>query len=1040
MASMASRREPTNRAAVGGFARTARGVGRVVAVEGQLVHIRYFRSPGRNPYVDERRDAQEVTATSLAAHSRVYIYDGHRWRIGRVDGQHPQDEDRYLIAFPNSQGEVLHTDSFDVRWDEPITNPFDILEAVGGDSPLVYESRLGLLASWGAQRAVGTGVEGLLLASVELHRHQLRVVRRVAADPIQRYLLADEVGLGKTIEAGALIWQFLRERPNGRVLVIAPEHLREQWAAELLDRFRTGDYADAWLRIRSHEDDASWPEEPAELIVVDEAHHFTRSGRLSDAARVRLTEMAHQADALLLLTATPVRSNEAGFLDLLHLIDPVNYRPDQLDDFVRRVELRDQLALTYQALVPSLDEFDLSLYADELRAQFPNDPALEGLLDAALSAHDTQRPDAIHRLREHLSATYRLHHRLLRTRRTPDIGSSFSVRGRMRAVPFTLEVTDPSDALRRELLDSARSELMVGVEAGTCTTEAAVAMFSALASRASSLSSALMPLHTGTEVDPTSAALRALVDPDVWTTWDALVADIHASHTGVLEELGAVVSGVAVARGLERVVLASGYAETAAAVADEMTRRWGSDRVARHMSSRDDATNNQDLGRWREDGPCSLLVCDAGAEEGLNLQEADLLIHIDLPWDCFRIEQRVGRCDRHGRSGSGPIPSAVVVFGDNPYSLGWFEFAADGCGVFEESLSSLQYVLLDTEHEVQLRVLTDGPSALTATIDNQAELLAQERVRIIAHDSLDAIDEESADEVDDVLLDSDRSRLLTNALVMWLEGVGAGMQRRAAGALRIARRPRPQVPFSLELAMAPHFETDFALDRSTAVSRLLPILRAGHPLTDLLAAHLQSTDRGVAFAMFRPAPQQWPPVLVLRTDFRLTLSAGGRLYERATTLGMSDWLGKTTTELAPPSIETVIATPAAVEVTHPSLRAPYDKQRGDQNLSSRPALFEALTDQLDWTSTCATALEQAEAILSNRTEVSERRHAVGAVLARRIRQMADRDSARTRAGLVVDGHPWAELGEIPAEPLAAATEVVGCGAIFVGDPRRLRST
>lgn len=387
--------------ALGRFVHTPElGIGRLVDLTNDIARVRYFQAPGRFPYVEQRHPASEVSAATLPTHTRVYLHDGRRWRIGRVDGVHPQDPTKYLIAFPNADGAVLPIESFDVRWQLPISDPFDVLNAVGGDSPAVYEARLDLLAEWSRQRAAATGVVGLELGSVELHRHQLAVVRRIAADPVQRYLLADEVGLGKTIEAGALIWQFLARRPSGRVLVLAPDHLREQWAAELLDRFRTDDFADAWLRIRAHDDEATWPEQPVDLLVVDEAHHATRTGLLSTNARQRIVELAHEAEALLLLSATPVRSNEAGFLDLLHLLDPENYKPDQFGDFVRRVELRDHLALTYQALTPDIDEFDLSLYAGELTNLFPEDLTLSSLLAEATTAVAGVRPAAVESARE----------------------------------------------------------------------------------------------------------------------------------------------------------------------------------------------------------------------------------------------------------------------------------------------------------------------------------------------------------------------------------------------------------------------------------------------------------------------------------------------------------------------------------------------------------------------------------------------------------------------------------------------------------------
>ncbi len=1025
----------------GRLVRTALGIGRIVAIEDRQAHVRYFQSPGRQPYVDQQHDVTHVALTTLPVHTRAYLYDGRRWRIGRVDGQHPQHPDQYLIAFPNSEGAVLAVDAFDVRWDAPIADPFELLEAVGGDSPLVYESRLGVLGAWGSQRAVATGVEGLLLSSVELHQHQLQVVRRVAADPIKRYLLADEVGLGKTIEAAALIRQFLDKLPSARALIVAPEHLREQWAGELLKNFRTDEFTDSWLRIRSQENEASWPSEPVDLLVIDEAHHVTRTGPLSTTARTLLTKIAHQAQALLLLSATPVRSNEAGFLDLLHLLDPLNYGPNQLDEFVRRVELRDQLALTYQALVPNIDEFDLSLYAEELRSHFPEDATLDTLLAVALSTDDAGRPDHVGRLRAHLSETYRLHHRLLRTRRTPDIGSTFAVRGRRRGSPFTLEVTDPSDVLRGELLDSLRAELVAAVEGGRCTTEEAVLLLRDAASRSSSLSHALLSLHeSAPPSDLHLKPLGSLVEPGVWSTWNALVEDIYSSHDYVLEELGDVLSRITVARGLQRVVLASAFTATAKAVAEEMTRRWGRDRVATHLVDQDDAANGTELRRWREEGPCSVLVCDAGAEEGLNLQDAELLVHLDLPWDSFRVEQRIGRCDRHGRPGSGPIPSAVVVFGDQPYALSWFEFLADGCGVFTNSVSSLQYVLSDTEREVQTTVLLDGPSALSDAVEGQARILAQEQTRIVAHDSLDAIDEPGdgvGDRANQALLASDQDKQLTAALVTWLEGVGAGVRRPAPGTIRIGRKPRPQVPFGLELAMAPFLETDLAVDRVAAVNRALPILRAGHPLADLVADHLRTTDRGIAFAMFRPARGQWPPVVVLRSDFQITLYPGPALCERASDIDLSDWLAHTTSELAPPSIETVVVTPDGVEVSHPSLRQPYNKQHGDRNLSSRPELFERLIEHFDWSTTCATALAHSQARLGERAALTERREVTAAAIARLIRQLADRDQARERAGLEREGHRWDELAEIPIRTLEARVEIVGCGTLFIGDPQEL---
>ena len=89
-----------------------------------------------------------------------------------------------------------------------------------------------------ALRSAAQGLTSLISAGIDFVPHQIAAVRRVLTDPIQRYLLADEVGLGKTIEAGLIIRQHLIDNPKTRVLVCAPAHLCHQWRREMLDKLR----------------------------------------------------------------------------------------------------------------------------------------------------------------------------------------------------------------------------------------------------------------------------------------------------------------------------------------------------------------------------------------------------------------------------------------------------------------------------------------------------------------------------------------------------------------------------------------------------------------------------------------------------------------------------------------------------------------------------------------------------------------------------------------------------------------------------------
>ena len=120
----------------------------------------------------------------------------------------------------------------------PNHDPTPFLAAKITETPRFADPRSAFVRSIVAQRAAAMGISALLSSSIELEAHQVEVVRRVLQDPVQRYLLADEVGLGKTVEAGVLIRQcFLDGGPDTQVVVLAPSSLVTQWRSELASKF-----------------------------------------------------------------------------------------------------------------------------------------------------------------------------------------------------------------------------------------------------------------------------------------------------------------------------------------------------------------------------------------------------------------------------------------------------------------------------------------------------------------------------------------------------------------------------------------------------------------------------------------------------------------------------------------------------------------------------------------------------------------------------------------------------------------------------------
>jgi ATP-dependent helicase HepA len=381
----------------------------------------------------------------------------------------------------------------------------------------------------------------------------------------------------------------------------------------------------------------------------------------------------------------------------------------------------------------------------------------------------------------------------------------------------------------------------------------------------------------------------------------------------------------------------------------------------------------------------------------------------------------------------------VTLYGDQRYALSWLEFLSDACGVFSRSVSSLQYVLSDIEHRVLEQALSKGDEALSAAAVDEADALAVEQTKIAAHDALDAVgilSDERGRNSTALLLESDARATLGSALLSWLQGVGTAVVWPTNGTFRIQQRPRPQVPFELEVALAPSTDVDLTLDRRVAVERRIPLLRAGHPLVDAIAHHVRHDDRGVAFALLRPVANQWPPLVFLRTDFLVSAAADATLVEEAERLGLGAWVEQSIQEVLPPSVETTVCTPDGNEAQHPALRQPYDKNRGDRNLASRPDDFNVLASHVNWSQLCVSALPAARSVLDARSIIRRAPSDAAAALRERMLQRLDREQARLMAGMEASPEDFRRLEALLPDRLELQVDVLGCGVMFLGDPRK----
>ena len=202
----------------------------------QHVEVSYFIGPS---HAEARRvPVEALRIESLPPQTRCYYSNGNGFRVGRaLVAVATNDVISYQVAFPNGKVLLLPETSFHVRSCVHGADPVITLATLAQETPFLFDRRAEWLTRYARQVELSQGLQGLVSSTLELFPHQVEVVRRVLQDPVIRYLLADEVGLGKTIKAGAILRQLRLDSPRIAINVFTPDVLVSQWQGELATRF-----------------------------------------------------------------------------------------------------------------------------------------------------------------------------------------------------------------------------------------------------------------------------------------------------------------------------------------------------------------------------------------------------------------------------------------------------------------------------------------------------------------------------------------------------------------------------------------------------------------------------------------------------------------------------------------------------------------------------------------------------------------------------------------------------------------------------------
>ena len=488
--------------------------------------------------------------------------------------------------------------------------------------------------------------------------HQLHVLNRAVSDNNVRYILADEVGLGKTIEAGLIIEELKARGLIKRILVVCPTGLVTQWSIEMEEKFgekfriilpedydtirKITDNDDVYGQfdqvispmdsIKPLEKRIGWTEERIEqyneeriysiinsgwdLVIIDEAHRV--AGSTGEVARYKLGNLLAAASPyLLLLTATPHNGKTEPFLRLIRLVDEKAFPnmkavvKEQVAPYVIRTEKREAIDNNGNLLFKNRNTHIVELHWDE--------------------RHSQQR-----KLYEMVSSYVSKNYNKALRNRGKNMWVIFLLIMMQRLVTSSTTAVRQSLQKRIKILEEQAFRYESMTEAEFVEIDLEENMEEAIAAISMDIKSEIEDLNQIVAVAQQAEYqyLDVKVEPLL-----SIVDDIFAEDKN--RKLIIFTEFVATQQYLSKLLKDRGYSTSLLNGSLSIEER------------------NLVLAEFREETNI-LISTDAGGE-GLNLQFANYMINYDLPWNPMKIEQRIGRVDRIGQQRDVEIYNFVLA-------------------------------------------------------------------------------------------------------------------------------------------------------------------------------------------------------------------------------------------------------------------------------------------------------------------------------------------------------------------------------------------
>lgn len=763
----------------------------------------------------------------------------------------------------------------------------------------------------------GDEFKTLLGSRTYLFEHQIDTIVRALNEENCRLILADEVGLGKTIEALVIIKGL--KKPKEKILMIIPDSLVNQWKYELDVKF----WMEATIYNGSNINKSDIVIVPLSIIenmnfidiknkfdycIIDEVHRAIKDKKIYK----QFLNICKSISKVLLLSATPIQSRKEEYLKLLTLLNPDKYETMNDREFLELYNKNSKIKRIVHKISRNLPQVygreideegieEILDYIDDICSDL-EDRCLDKMFKILEDLFDDEEfekcEEKIREILAYISITYQFESNIIRHRRDElkyilpkrelDL-HHYIMKSSSESYYESNVYTTVLEYINKLKLNISWNDYLYTyiTQLLNATLSSPWAIKSLLICRQKSLrniadKSNVILYNQLKNLKGFSGELEIIEDAlFVVNKWENAAKEELININKVLDdpELGKgriakIIDYIEQELYDNKIVLFSSWSETVEVMKNTLEELYGKESVVTFCSKDDKESLEENVKLFQNDKKCKFMICDELGGEGRNFQMADALIHIDIPFSPTVLEQRIGRLDRIGRDKDKKVCNVVFVSEDT-IEMALFNLWNEGLNIFNESLSGLEIALEDIYNEVVNSLKNDIEYGLYDSLNEIKKKLiimkaAVEEERY--YDMARQLDYSTKKKYESLIniFDHDGGKLLGDMMLAWSTAVGFIPANVEDGIVEFDRTSVNNI--SLEHTMFTLPDTRESLkrskkanvikgtfDRSLAINKEdLVFFAPGESIFDSILTNVEEGYRGKSIAVsIKDAPFEW---------------------------------------------------------------------------------------------------------------------------------------------------------------------------------------